>query len=169
MAFGKTYPMDAVDDSDAEKKDAPSKPPRWERFYTNIIVLGTLFAFACALFSYGVGSNDAALTVAGATVGIESLGEALQKAAFIVMTIMGPGYLLMVGNMARQTLRVDGRALPNPTAWVMALLAIVMIGVTLVSIDVAIFVDSAFEGVAGGIGGSMLAVLYAFAGDGDAD
>ena len=127
-------------------KSAPGKPPKWERVYSNVLFLGALFAFACALFSYAVGSGDATLTVIGAEVGIENMGAKLQKSAFIVMTIMGPGYLLMVGNMARQTLRV-----------------------TLVSIDVAIFVDSAFEGVSGGIGGSMLAALYAFASDGDAD
>ena len=152
--------------------DAPSnplKPRRWERIYWNVLVLGSLFAFACAMFSYGVGEGTHAISVAGAEVGVENLGEKLQKAAFIVMVTLAPGYLTMVANMALKTMRVDGRALPNPTAWLLAVQAVGMIAVTVVSIDVSVYSDMVFEGIAGGTAGTMLAVLQAFAGGDDAE
>ena len=167
-----TGQMDEMDRDDVVATDdtaEPDKPPRWERIYWNVLVLGVLFAFACALFSYFVGNGEQVINIAGADIGVENLSEKLQKAAFIVMVTLAPGYLIMVGNMALQTMRVRGRALPNPTAWVIAALAIGMIGVTVGSIDVSVYSDMVFEGVAGGTAGTMLSVLNAFAGEGEAD
>ena len=155
MAF---EPKDAdFDEPQSMRQEGEDKPKvKWpmERPYMNVIVLGTIFAAAACIFSWFVG---------------DLASQNLQKSAFIVMVTLGPGYLVMAANMALQTTRVDGRALPNPTAWLIVLLGIAVIGITIYAVDVSVYSDMVFEGVAGGVSGTMLAVLNAFGSEGEAD
>ena len=123
-----------------------------EPVWMNVAVCSTIIAFMVSAFCLFFG------------------GEAgYPKPAFILATVAVPGFLGVALPIARKTaignagIKYKGLNLTVP--YILVLTGI-MGACTLVSIDFAIFLDMAFEGVIAAIGTGMLAILNLYATEG---
>ena len=115
--------------------------------YKNAAFLATLFAGASMAFSVFAGGGESAT---------------YQKAAFIALSGLSSAYLGLCLTMARSTVVLDGRPVVRPTVWLMATLALGMLGVGLVFLGLDTYADSVLEGIIAGTVGMATAIMGAF-------
>ena len=115
--------------------------------YKNVAYLAGLFAVASMAFSVYAGLGDNA---------------AYQKAAFIALSGLSSAYLGLCLTMARSAVVIDGRPLIRPTVWLLATLAVAMLGVGLVWLGLDTYADSVLEGIIAGTVGMASAITGAF-------
>ena len=126
------------------------------QIYKNAAYLAVLFAVASMAFSVYAG----VVTVDNA---------AYQKAAFIALSGLSSAYLGLCLTMARSTVVISGRPVIRPTVWLIATLAVAMLGVGLVFLGLDTYADSVLEGIIAGTVGMATAILGAFVNAGQND
>ena len=122
--------------------------------YKNAAYLAVLFAVGSIAFSIYAGLGDNA---------------SYQKAAFIALSGLSSAYLGLCLTMARSTIVLDGRPVIRPTVWLIATLALMMLGAGLVFLGLDTYTDSVLEGIIAGTVGMATAIMGAFINSGAAD
>lgn len=117
--------------------------------YKNAAYLAVLFAVGSICFSMYAG-----------LVAVDN--PTYQKAAFIMLSGLSSAYLGLCLTMARATVVIGDRPLIRPTVWLMATLALLMLGVGLVVLGLDTYADSVLEGIIAGTVGMATAIMGAF-------